>query len=465
MTISSWSLIKEPKLHPIAERYAEHVNPAFVKLLGVYGFGRIFERARGSELWDSDGRRYLDFLAGFGTVSFGHNPPRLVERLARALASDTPNVLHVGPSRSAAELGAELARRVPSLPIALFSLSGGEAVEAAIKLARAATGRPGIVYASGGFHGTGLGGLSVMGHARWQKPFQPLLPECHAVPFGDLDALASVLEKKRVAAFVVEPIQGEAGVVVPPDGYLAEAQALCRKNGALFVLDEVQTGIGRTGSLFAFEDIAELDPDAIVIGKALGAGLIPISATLTRREIHAKAYGTMWKFDLHGSTYSGNSLSCRTALEVLAMLDDEKLAARAAERGTRLKAGLEKRLAGHPFVKNIRGRGLLIGIELGSGGSGTLARLTKSAVDLACRQVLGQWLAVRLLERGFLAQPASQEWNVLKLTPPLNVTETEIDAFVGATGDVLEEYRELAPLLADVTRRLGRQLVNGGEFG
>src|SRR5262245_42038820 len=148
---TSWSLVREPKLDPIAERYAEHVNPAFVKLLGVYGFGRIFERARGSELWDADGRRYLDFLAGFGTVSLGHNPPRLIETLGRALAGELPNVLHVGPSRHAADLGAELARRVPSLPIALFSLSGGEAVEAALKLARAATGRPGIVYASGGF--------------------------------------------------------------------------------------------------------------------------------------------------------------------------------------------------------------------------------------------------------------------------------------------------------------------------
>src|SRR5262245_5507220 len=154
---TSWSLVKEPKLHPIAASYAEHVNPAFVKLLGVYGFGRVFERASGSELWDSEGRRYLDFLAGFGTVSFGHHPPRLIERLTRALADDHPNVLHVGPSRYAAELGAAFARRVPSLPIALFSLSGGGAVEAGIKLARAATGRAGVGYGSGGFRGGGIG--------------------------------------------------------------------------------------------------------------------------------------------------------------------------------------------------------------------------------------------------------------------------------------------------------------------
>ena len=171
-------------MHPATARYAEHINPAFVRLLGTFGYGRVFLRAQGAALFDAEDRRYLDFLAGFGTNNLGHNHPELIERLQLALNEDLPHVMHVGPQAWAGELGEALAKRLPALQLCLLSLSGSEAVEAAIKLARAATGRPGIVYCSGAFHGTGLGALSVMGHARWQRPFQPLLPECHAVPYG-----------------------------------------------------------------------------------------------------------------------------------------------------------------------------------------------------------------------------------------------------------------------------------------
>jgi putrescine aminotransferase len=448
-----------------AQRYADHVNPAFVRLLGTFGYGRIFVRARGLELWDAEERRYLDFLAGFGTNCLGHNPAAVHERLVEALGASLPNVMHVGPEIAAGELGEALARLVPALPIAMFSLSGGEAVEAAMKLARAATGRPGIVYAGGGFHGTGLGNLSVMGHARWQRPFQPLLPECHAVPFGDLEALAHTLKEHKVGGVLLEPIQGEAGVIMPPEGYLLAVQALCRETGALFMLDEVQTGLGRTGKWFAYQHTAGLDPDVLILGKGLGAGVIPISATLTRRDLHQRAYGSMWKFDLHGSTYAGNALGCITALAVLRAIEEGELVEAAGARGRYLASRLGARLAGHPLLKAIRGPGLLVGIELGPQGKGVLGKLFAAGAEAISRQVLGQWLSLRLLERGFVCQPASQEWNVLKLTPPLVVGESDIDAFVATVGDILGEYTSLVPLLRDVSRRLGSQFLSGWQFG
>ncbi len=447
------------------ERYAAHVNPAFVKLLGTFGYGRVFVGARGLEMWDARGRRYVDFLAGFGAVSLGHNPPRIVERLRESLAGELCNVLHVGPQIHAGELGAAFAKRWPLLPMALLSLSGGEAVEAAMKLARAATGRATIVHCAGGFHGTGLGDLSVNGFPRWRKPFEPLLPECVAIPFGEIDALEAALKRRRVAAFLVEPIQAEAGVILPPEGYLLAAQRLCRKHGALLALDEVQTGLGRSGKLYAFQHHEGVDPDVVVLGKGLGAGLVPVAATLTRRELHERAFGSKKSFDLHGSTYSGNALGCITALETLAMIDDEGLVAAAEARGRELAEGLAARLADHPLVRGVRGLGLLVGVELGATGGGLWQRLASPVVDIACREVLGQWLALRLLELGVVCQPASQQWNVLKLTPPLTVDAEAIARVVAAVGDVLDAYRELGPLAVDVGRRLGAQWRGGGAFG
>lgn len=449
-------------MHPATTRYAEHINPAFVRLLGTFGYGRVFLRANGMELFDSEDRRYLDFLAGFGTNSLGHNPPALIERMQAALAEDLPNVMHVGPQAWAGELGAALAEKIPALPLCLLSLSGSEAVEAAIKLARAATGRPGVVYCSGGFHGTGLGALSVMGHARWQRPFQPLLPDCHAVPFGDADALRTVLEKHEIGAFLVEPILGEGGVIFPPEGYLTEARRLCARHGALFMVDEVQTGLARSGTWFASEQTRGLDPDVLILGKALGAGLVPVSATLTRRGLHQKAYGDLWKFDLHGSTYGGYALGCIVALETLRIMEEDNLCARSRERGRQLVDKLERRVGGHPLVKDVRGMGLMVGLELGKPDGGLLSSLRQALVP---KQILCQWLSVRLLEAGFVCQPASQQWNVLKLTPPLNVTEAELDQLVEAIGGILDQYKSIARLAKDVTLRLGEQFGSGWGFG
>jgi putrescine aminotransferase len=456
--------VSAPERHPVVADYERYVNPAFVRLLGTFGYGRVFVRGKGCSLWDDQGRRYLDLLAGFGAVNLGHNPEPLIERMIEILREDAVNLVHVGPQPYAAELARELARAAsPPLEITLFSNSGGEAVEAAMKLARAATERSHFVYAEGGFHGTGLGSLSIMGHARLRAPFEPLLPNCEAVPFGDLDALERALHKRRAAAFVVEPIQAEAGVVVPPAGYLKAAQELCTRYGTLFVLDEVQTGLGRTGTLFAYEQHGFV-PDVLVLGKSLGGSMVPLSATLTSREAHQKAYGSQAKFDLHGTTYSGNALACRLGLEVLKQVQQQGLAERSAQLGASLLDKLQRALSGHPLVRDVRGVGLLVGVELGPTDSGFFQRAFSGVVESVSEKVFGQWLAVRLLERGILCQPASQHWNVLRVEPPLTISEAELEHAVGEIGQLLGQYTKLTPLLKDVTARLTEQYRGGWSF-
>jgi putrescine aminotransferase len=443
--------------------YARHVNPSFVKLLGVYGYGRLFVRARDVWVWDERDRQYLDFLAGFGAVNLGHNHPRLTLRMQRFLAEDAFNLCHIGPSPQTAALAAKLAELASPLSISLFSSSGGEAVEAGLKLARAATKRKVFLYCDGGFHGTNLGSLSVMGSTRLRKPFEPLLQHCTAIPFGDPAALHKELARKSYAAFLVEPIQGEGGVVFAPKGYLAQALEWCRRYVTLLVLDEVQTGLGRTGTMFAYQSEGFV-PDVLVLGKALGGSLVPISATLTTPELHRRAYGTMSRFDLHSSTFGGNALACTAALETLKIIEDERLLANSVARGEELLGKLRQRLQNHPLVCEVRGRGLFVGIVLGPSGDGWLSQVAPWLGEQITRGMLGQWLAVRLLEAGIIAQPASQLWNVFRLEPPLTVQGEHIDRVVDAVGVILDEYRRLPKLFKDVGDRLARQFVRGWRF-
>jgi putrescine aminotransferase len=428
------------RLHPAVAQYARHVNPAFVELLNVLRYGRLYSRALDVWVWDHAGTKYLDCLAGFGSINLGHNHPRLAARLSAFLQAEAPNHFHIGPSPHMAELATQLA--TDELEVTLFCNSGAEAVEAGLKLARAATGRRKFVYCSGGYHGTTLGALGVMGDERKRAAFVPD-SENIEVPFGDLNGLKHVLGRD-VAAFIVEPIQGEGGVRVPPAGYLEEAKALCRRRGVLFILDEVQTGIGRTGTLYA-----EIIPDVRVLAKALGGGIASIGTAVTTRELHRKAYGSMARFDWHSSTFGGNSFACVAAQETLRIVDDEKLAANAAARGAQLISGLRKGLADHPYIRDIRGCGLLVGVEIGPADNGWLG-------SLASKKVFGHWVSLKLLERGIICQPAALRWDVLKIEPPLTIREAEVAHFVETIAAIFADYRNLPALVADVAKRLAR---------
>ena len=445
--------------HPVAAQYARHVNRAFIELLDVLGYGRMFTRARDVWVWDDQGVRYLDLLAGFGALNVGHNHPRLKAALQGFLGEDALHLCHVGPSRYSAELAAALVALLPaSFEVCLFSSGGAQAVEAAIKIARAATDRPTIVYCEGSFHGTSLGTLSVTDKARMRAPFEPLLGACAGVAFGDLNALEDALRKRDVCAFLVEPIQAEAGVRMPPPGYLEAAKALCERYGALLIFDEVQTGLGRTGRRFAFEHIAVV-PDVLVLAKSLGGGIAPIAATVVGAELHARAYGSKQRFDLNNSTFGEHAFGCVAALETLRILDEDNLAARAAECGTLFIERLCMRLADHPLVTAVRGQGLLVGIEIGPTEQGWSNKLAPAIVAFTAEKAIGQWLALRLLEAGFICQPAAHAWNVLKIEPPLTIAPAEIERAANAIGDLFDEYRSVGKLLAHITARLSQQAL------
>jgi putrescine aminotransferase len=450
--------------NPSVQRYAKHVNPAFVKLLGTLGYGRAMVRGNGTRLTDDSGREYDDFLAAFGATNLGHNHPRLIAAITEHFASSPVNLVHTGPQVHAGDLAEALSQRTGPLTMCAFSSSGGEAVELALKIARGFTKRAGFLHCAGGFHGTNFGNLSVMGHPRLRAPFEPLLTGCESVAFGDLVALEKALSSKKHAAFIVEPIQAEAGVIVPKAGYLADAKQLCEKFGTLLVLDEVQTGLGRTGTMFAYEH-DRVHPHVLVLGKALGGGLCPISAAITTEEIHQKVLGSMERFDLCSSTFSGNALACRVALETLRIIDEEKLIEAARVKGERLVGALHAAIGKHPLVREIRGKGLLVGLELGPTGEGFLQRFAPAIVRGVAKNVFGQWLSLRLLERGYLCQPASQQWDVLKIEPPLTIADETIDRFARDLGDLLTEYRDIGSVLADAGQRLGKQALSGWEFG
>jgi len=430
-------------------QYARHVDPAFMKLLGVLGYGRVFTRAEGSYVWDDQGRRYLDLLAGFGSANIGHNHPRLISRLRTFLDEQPLNLSHTGPSPYAAQLAEALAAAAgPPLEMTLFSSSGAEAVEAAIKTARAATRRVRIVFCEGAYHGLSLGTLSLSVAQRMRKPFEPLLPDCVAVPFGDADALERVLRAGDVAMFLVEPVQIEGGIRLPPSGYLRAVRSLCSRYDTLLAFDEVQTGYGRTGSMFAFQQ-DEVVPDLLVLGKSAGGSIAPMAMTMTTSRVQKKAYGSMRRFDLHGSTFAGNAFACAAALETLRIMASDRLAERSRDLGAAMLTTLRDRLSDHPLVADVRGRGLLIGIEL----RGPVAR-----------SVAGQWLALALLEAGLLVQPASQAWNVLRIEPPLTIDRGEIAHAVETIGTVFDQHRASLPLLGRSGRRIVEQLLARRRF-
>ena len=440
----------------VAERYARHVDPAFVKLLGVLGYGRVFTRASGVHVWDDQGRQYLDLLAGFGSANIGHSHPRLVARLHALLEEQSLNLCHTGPSPYAARLAEALAEAAGGgLEMSLFCTSGAEAVEAAIKAARAATGRSRIVFCDGAYHGLSLGALSVSASKRMRRPFEPLLPGCDAVPFGDAEALERALAPRDAALFLVEPVQIEGGLRFAPPAFLQKARALCTKYGTLLALDEVQTGIGRTGSLFAFQQ-AQMAPDLLVLGKSLGGSIAPAAVTMTTRAVQKAAYGPTRRFDLHGSTFAGNAFASAAALETLRIVHDERLAERSRDNGAAMLAGLRERLAGHPLVADVRGQGLLIAIDL-------RARLPSPLPSMTAR-IAGQWLALALLERGIILQPASQAWSVLRIEPPLTIDPIEIARAVEIIGNVFDEHRSAAPLLGRSGRRVVEQVIAKGRF-
>jgi ornithine--oxo-acid transaminase len=428
---------------PIAEliatdAYAEHVNPQWVKLLNLLEMNVSYERCEGAELFTADGRRILDFLSGYCVHNAGHNHPAIINALKNELDRSGPVMLQ----SNVAELAGELAERLcklagGGLTKVFFASSGSEGVETAIKFARAHTGRIGLLSCDRAFHGLTCGALSLMNGDYWRKGFGPLLPETAFVPFGDLAALEKELASRRYAAFFVEPIQAEGGIRVPEPGYLKNAQVLCRRYGTLLVADEVQTGMFRTGPFLASHHFG-IQPDIVVLAKALSGGLVPVSAVLMPDAIHRSVFSSFKRSIVHASTFSENSLSMRAGLATLDVLENQRLGHRATEVGIELQERLTAALSGYEMVKEVRGKGLLLGIEFRAP-----RRLTLRAPFEAFAQIhpamFGQILVMRLFRNGnILTQICGNDFMVLKVAPPLVVTSAQIDEFISAVQEVVD---------------------------
>ena len=348
-----------PSTVTTASNYHDYVNPQWLTLLNLLGMNVEFERCFGCELFTKDGRAILDFLSGYCVHYIGHNHPYVIQALKDELDKCGPAMLqsHVQ------EIAGELARRLcqlagGGLEKVYFGSDGSEGVEAAIKFARAYSGRAGILYAKSSFHGLTAGALSLMSDAFLRDGFGPLLADTQGVPFGDISALESAITSQRYAALVLEPLQAEGGIRVPSREYLQQAQELCRRTGTLFVLDEVQTGMYRTGSFLAAHQFG-LRPDIVILAKALSGGLMPVSAVLMTDKIYNAVYSSLKRAIVHTSTFSENSLSMRAGLATLDVLENEDLGARALSVGETFRVKLRAVLAGFKMVKEVRGMGLL----------------------------------------------------------------------------------------------------------
>jgi len=418
--------------------YSQHVNPQWVRLLDLLEMNVRYERCLGGELFTAEGRRILDFLSGYCVHNVGHNHPAVIAAIREELESCGPAMLQSHVAERAGELAEQLCRRAGGrLTKAFFASSGSEGIEAAIKLARANTKRSGLLYAKGAFHGLTCGALSIMGDAFWRLGFGPLLPDTEAIPFDDVDELENKLRTRQFAAFIVEPIQSEGGVRVPTAEYFRAAQALCRRYGTLLVLDEVQTGMYRVGTFLAAERYA-VDPDMVVLAKALSGGLIPVSAVLMSEAIYDSVYGSLRRAIIHTSTFSENSLAMRAGLATLEVLESENLGRRAIQSGALLRRKLVEALRGYEMVKEVRGEGLLLGIEFTSPRSLRL-RVPFEAFMKIHPAMFGQIVVMRLFrDHGILTQICGNNFLVLKAAPPLAVTEEQIEEFVAAVADVIE---------------------------
>ncbi len=438
--------------------YSTHVNPQWVRLLNLLEMNVRYERCQGAELFTADGRRILDFLSGYCVHNTGHNHPDIVAALQRELNGFGPAMLQSHVPELAGELAQRLCERAGGrLTKASFCSSGSEGVETAIKFSRAHTGRAGLLYAHGAFHGLTCGALSLMGDPFWREGFGPLLPGTEAIPFGNLAALEERLATKRFAAYIVEPLQAEAGIVVPEPEYLRAAQTLCRRYGTLLVLDEVQTGMYRTGRFLAAHHFG-LDPDMVILAKALSGGLIPVGAVLTTDAIYDSVYGSLKRAIVHTSTFSENALAMRAGLATLDAIESEGLGQRAIGLGDALRGKLREALAGFEMVKEVRGLGMLSGIEFIAPRQIRL-RLPFKAFRKIHPGMFGQVLVMRLFrDRNILTQVCGNNFLVLKVAPPLVVSEHQLDEFVAAIRAVVEEAHTSNSFWAEALGLAGRAM-------
>ena len=405
------------------EKYEKYLNPAVARLFRFMGLASVETKAEGWIITDSDGREFIDCLGGYGMFCLGHRHPKIVEAVKGAL--DTiPMCGEILFNRPMADLAERLAEITPgNLQYSFFVNSGTEAVEGALKIARLATGRKKYIAAQNAFHGKTYGSLTATGRDLFRKPFEPLLQNFTHVEFGNIAAMEAAIDTDT-AAVILEPVQGEGGIIVPPAGYLTAVRNLCDKYGVLMIADEVQTGIGRTGKWFAV-DHEGVTPDIMALAKALGGGIMPIGSFTATPEVWS---GLIESPFLHTSTFGGNQMACVAGKATLKVIEKKDLLNRGAAEKKKKKKGLEEIQKDYPLViKEVRGLGMMIGIELTKEGAGGM-------------------LMSLMIDSNILIAYTLNNPKVIRMEPPLIMPIEVIDQVLAAfrkaiqqTNDVIEE--------------------------
>jgi ornithine--oxo-acid transaminase len=431
------SLVKN-RLDETYDLHRRYVNPQFVRVLEVIGFNRNYTSAKGARLTDVQGREVLDFLSGFGVFNIGRNHPFVAQVLHEMIDCDPASMVQMDLGGISGLLAEALAEITPGdLDAVFFTNSGTESVEGALKFARQATRRHKMVHCHHAFHGLTLGALSVNGNKEFRERNEPLLPGCIEVPFNDLEALEAALSGGDVAAFIVEPIQGK-GVFIPDDDYLPGVRRLCDKYGTLLIADEVQTGFGRTGRMFAVDHWGVV-PDIMTLSKALSGGFIPVGAIVARREVHARVFDSMDRCFAHSNTFGQNDLAMAAGLATLQVLKQEDLTRRAEETGRYLIDGLREKIGRFEMLHEVRGKGLMIGMQFGMPKSLGLKTGWK-LVHKMNQDLFGQMITMPLLEKHhILTQVAGHGLDTVKILPPLMIDRADADHFLDAMEAVLKD--------------------------
>ena len=427
----------------LGENYAlheQHLNSTLVRVQRIIGYDEVYARAEGAYLYDRQGRDYLDFLSGYSVFNIGRNHPAVQRAIREVLELDLPNMVQMDCSLLSGLLAEALLKKLPPhLDAVFFCNSGAESVEGAIKFARAATGRSGLLSIDKAFHGLSHGALSVMGDAHFQEGFGPLLADCSRVALGDLAALEEKLARRDIAALLLEPVQGK-GVNFPRDDFYVEAQRLCRAHGTLLICDEVQTGLGRTGRWWGFEHW-NLEPDIVTVAKSLSGGYVPVAAVVTRRAVYQKTFNRLDRCVVHSSTFGRNNLAMAAGLATLSVLEDEQLVERARDNGIELLRRLNALKERHSLIKEVRGLGMMIAIEFHEPRELAL-RMGWKLLHGVEPELFAQMLVTSLFKRHrILTQIAGHGMDVIKILPPLISGEREIDRFVSALDAVLTDCR------------------------
>ncbi len=438
--------------------HEQHLNNQMVRVLRTIGYDRNYKKALGQYLYDENDNQYLDCLSGFGVFAVGRNHPTIISALQETLTLELPNLVQMDVSLLSGLLAEKILATTPdNLSKMFFSNSGTEAVEAAIKFARYTTKRERIVHCEHSFHGLTLGALSLNGEEIFKQGFGPLLPNCNAIPFNDLEALEQALSTKDVAAFIVEPIQGK-GVNIPDDNYLPEVERLCKKYGTLFVADEIQTGLGRSGKFWAI-DHWNVKPDMILMAKALSGGFIPVGAVAMTKTIMDSVFNRMDRAVVHGSTFSKNNMAMAAGLATLQVIEDEKLVENSATIGNDIINSINATADKYEFLKEARGKGLMIAVEFKSPKSLAL-KAAWTMLETANKGLFCQMVTIPLFkEHRVLTQVAGHGMNVVKLLPPLNLTQTDRDWIVNSFDNAIGDTHQVPGSIWDLGKNLASHAI------